>query len=82
MTLGMNRNVARREFVAAEEAVREGRDHLEQQRAAIRRLRNAGRDTTVAQALLDTFTALQDQDEHRRDCLKRELEAADAEHSH
>ena len=79
MTLGMHRNVARRHLVAAEETVREGRDHIEQQRATIRRLRNAGRDTAVAEALLETFEALQDQDEHRRECLRRELEAADAE---
>ena len=71
----MHRNVARRQLVEAEETVREGRNHIDRQRAVIRRLRNAGRDTTVDQALLETFMALQDQDEFQRDRLKRELDA-------
>lgn len=71
----MHRNVARRQLVEAEETVREGRNHIDRQRAVIRRLRNAGRDTTVDEALLETFVALQDQDEFQRDRLKRQLDA-------
>ena len=71
----MHRNVARRQLVEAKETVREGRNHIDRQRAVIRRLRNAGRDTMVDEALLETFMALQDQDEFQRDRLKRELDA-------
>lgn len=74
----MHRNIARRQLVETEEAVREGRDYIDRQRAAIRRLRDAGRDTTVDETLLETFMALQDQDEHQRDCLKRTLDADEA----
>ena len=71
----MHRNVARRQLVEVEETVREGREYIDRQRAAIRQLRSEGRDTTIDEALLETFMALQDQDEHQRDCLKRELGA-------
>ena len=57
----------------AEEHVKLGRQHLARQMAVITKLDQAGRNTTLARELLETFELLQDTHEADRDRLKKEL---------
>ena len=57
----------------AEEHVTQGRQHLARQMAVITKLEQAGRNTTVARELLETFGLLQDAHEADRDRLEKEL---------
>jgi hypothetical protein len=73
MLSSRDREMAERHLLQAEDAVLSGESHIERQKQIIRDMEAKGQDVALANALLHTFLALQQEHVAHRDRLKVEL---------